>query len=288
MTSRPAKEPVEDGETDDDSKVVASAKIDVAAGIGDSIKPDRDQKPAAEQKTDTANVAPTNLSAPTITTAEATAIVPAPAQAPRAAPDDGEQAGQESLQQVALVADTTPQIRQLDPALPKAIAGKKVEDGKQADNSDQVESDQPANQTEDTFQLLASDASQPNTESKPIAAVDETDKHISQARGEIPENAHCPDAKGPMAPGTDISTAVGKGRPTLCRSYPSPAQPRMRRKTPLPPQLWFRNPGRSLRPFHFPASPSKSPAKRLPARTASRSGSIRPNSAASKSGSMST
>lgn len=74
------KKPVEDGETDDDSKVVASAKIDVAAGIGDSIKPDTDQKPAAEQKTDTANVAPTNLSAPTITTAQATAIVPAPAQ----------------------------------------------------------------------------------------------------------------------------------------------------------------------------------------------------------------
>lgn len=223
MTSRPAKEPVEDGETDDDSKVVASAKIDVAAGIGDSIKPDTDQKPAAEQKTDTANVAPTNLSAPTITTAEATAIVPAPAQAPSAAPDDGEQAGQESLQQVALVADTTPQIRQLDPALPKAVAGKKVEDGKQADNSDQVESDQPANQTEDTFQLLASDASQPNTENKPIAAVDETDKHISQARGEIPENAHCPDAKGPMAPGTDISTAVGKGPPDTLSQLPIPS-----------------------------------------------------------------
>lgn len=119
------KKPAEDGETDDDSKVVASAKIDVAAGVGDSIKPDADHEPAAEQKTDTTNVAPTNVSAPTITTAEATAIVPAPAQAPSAAPDDGEQAGQESLQQVALVADTTPQIRQLDPALPKAVAGKR-------------------------------------------------------------------------------------------------------------------------------------------------------------------
>lgn len=127
------------------------------------------------------------------------------------------------MQQVALVADTTPQIRQLDPALPKAVAGKKVEDEKQADNSDQVESDQPANQTEDTFQLLASDASQPNTENKPIAAVDETDKHISQARGEIPENAHCPDAKGPMAPGTDISTAVGKGLPDTLSQLPIPS-----------------------------------------------------------------
>ncbi|MGE5165830.1 MAG: hypothetical protein ACM3IH_17625, partial [Sphingobacteriales bacterium] len=155
------------------------------------------------------------------------------------------------MQQVALVADTTPQIRQLDPALPKAVAGKKVEDEKQADNSDQVESDQPANQTEDTFQLLASDASQPNTENKPIAAVDETDKHISQARGEIPENAHCPDAKGPMAPGTDISTAVGKG-PTLCRSYPSPAQPRPQAAARVAkPELRGQ---RRFPTFHFPAS----------------------------------
>ena len=57
------------------------------------------------------------------------------------------------------MADATPKMKQLGEDLPKAVVGKKVDDGKgkRVDAGDQVETDQPTAETDDAFQILTKD-----------------------------------------------------------------------------------------------------------------------------------
>ena len=86
-------------------------------------------------------------------------IVSSACQTPNETPDDGKQVEQ-PLQQLALVADVAPKINQLGADLPKAVVGKKADDGKakQVDADDQVKTDQPTAETDDAFQILTKDA----------------------------------------------------------------------------------------------------------------------------------
>lgn len=198
--------PADEENTEDGAKKIAG--VQATADVGATIKPDADQKPASEDKTDVTSSAPSpNDGAPAIVTSDTTAIIPAPAQTPFATPGDQTE---QPLQQVALVADTKPQAKQLDPDPPKVLVGKKIEDGKQADADDNVETNQPVEQTQDALQLLNKNAPAQHAEAKPQTDSSEGDKQRGSQRSDIAVNNHRPDAAGPVAPGTDAGNTAAK------------------------------------------------------------------------------
>ena len=77
------------------------------------------------------------------------------------------------------MADAAPKISQLGADLPKAVVGKKADDGKakQVDADDQVKTDQPTAETDDAFQILNKDAAPQHAESKPQTEPGDGDKH---------------------------------------------------------------------------------------------------------------
>ena len=220
-----ATEPTDDTKPEKTDEVTAPADTDETtaevgdkktvkpkiADIGDSIQPEADHKPAAAQKTDDANVPTTADGIVTVASSDAVSVVQAPAQTPNTPPDDGKQAEQ-PLQQLALVTDAKPKMKQLGEDLPKALVGKKAEDGKgkQVDAGDQVvETDQPASEAADTFQILAKDTSPQHAEGKPETGPDGDKHHVSQGRGDFITTTHRSEAGAPTPPpGADISAAA--------------------------------------------------------------------------------
>jgi chemotaxis protein MotD len=196
-----------------DGKKVAKPEATDAgnvADVGDSIQAKPNPEPDAGQKTDDASVTTPADSVVTVANSDATPIVPAPAQTPTPAPDDGKQVEQ-PLQQLALVADATPKMKQLGVDVPKAAVGKKVEDGKgkQADASDQIETDQPAAETDDALQILTKDATPQHAEGKPQTGTGDGEKHhVSQGRGDFITPSHRSDTGAPTPPGAEVSATA--------------------------------------------------------------------------------
>jgi flagellar hook-length control protein FliK len=199
--------PADEEKTNDGTKKTAGVQI--TGEVGESIKADQDQKSVFGDKTDVKTyTAPTNDGATAIVSSDVTAVVPVSAQTTTAAPDDH---AEQSQQQVALVTDAKTQVKPLDTDLPKVLAGKKIDDGKQADTDDKVEIDQPADTTQEPFQLLTKDAPAQNAETKPQADSSDGDKQRGpQGRGDIAANNQRPDMTGPAAPGADIGNAGAK------------------------------------------------------------------------------
>lgn len=196
-----------------DGKKAAKLEGDVAdvANVADSIQTKPNPEPDAGQKTDGASVTTPADSVVTVANSDAISIVPAPAQTPTPTPDDSKQV-EHPLQQLALVVDATPKMKQLGADVPKAAAGKKVEDGKakQADAGDQVETDQPTAETDDAFQILTKDAAPQRAEGKPQAGTGDGEKHhVSQGRGDFITPSHRSDTGAPTPPGADVS-AIAK------------------------------------------------------------------------------
>jgi flagellar hook-length control protein FliK len=188
-----------------------AAKPEATANVADSIQTKPNPEPDAGQKTDDASVTTPADSVVTVANSDAISIVPAPAQTPNPTPDDGKQV-EHPLQQLALVADATPKMKQLGVDVPKAVSGKKVEDGKakQADAGDQVETDQPTAETDDAFQILTKGATPQHAEGKPQAGTGDGEKHhVSQGRGDFITPSHRSDAGAPTPPGADVS-AIAK------------------------------------------------------------------------------
>src|SRR5690349_15628115 len=124
--------PADEEKTDDGTKKTAGVQI--AAEVGESIKADQDQKPVSGDKTDVKTyTAPTTDGATAIVSSDVTALVPVSAQTTTTTPDDH---AEQSQQQIALVTDAKTQVKSPDPDLPKVLAGKNVDDGKQADADD--------------------------------------------------------------------------------------------------------------------------------------------------------
>jgi flagellar hook-length control protein FliK len=187
-------------------------KPEAASDVGDTIQPESDHAPAAGQKTDDANATTPADGVVTVASSDAISIVQMPAQTPNATPDEGKQVEQ-PLQQLAPapVADAAPKISQLGADLPKAVVGKKADDGKakQVDADDQLKTDQPAAETDDAFQILTKDAAPKHAEGKAQTGPDEGDKHhVSQGRGEFITPNHRSDAGAPTPPGADVSAAA--------------------------------------------------------------------------------
>ena len=186
------------------------AKPEAASDVGDSIQAKADPEPDAGQKTDDASATTPADGVVTVTSSDAISIVQTPAQTPNQTPDDGKQVEQ-PLQQLALVADAAPKISQLGADLPKAVVGKKADDGKakQVDAGDQVETDQPTAETDDAFQILTKDATPQHAEGKPQTETGDGDKqHVSQGRGDFITPSHRSDAGAPTPPGADVSAAA--------------------------------------------------------------------------------
>ena len=187
-----------------------TAKPKIADDIGDSIQPDADHKPAAGQKTDDANV-PATTDGVTVASPDAVSIVQTPVQTPNTTPDDGKQVEQ-PLQQLTLVADAKPKIKQPGDDLPKAIVGKKTDDGKgkQVGAADQiVDTDQPTADADDTFQILTKDAPPQHAEGKPETGSDGEKHHVSQGRGDFITTSHRSETGVPTPPpGADVSAAA--------------------------------------------------------------------------------
>ena len=186
------------------------AKPEAASDVGDSIQPEFDHGPAAGQKPDNANATTPADGVVTVTSSDAISIVQTPAQTPNETLDDGKQVEQ-PLQQLALVTDAAPKINQLGADLPKAVVGKKADDGKakQVDADDQVKTDQPTAETDDAFQILTKDATPQHAEGKPQTKTDEGDKqHVSQGRGDFITPSHRSDAGASTSPGADVSAAA--------------------------------------------------------------------------------
>jgi flagellar hook-length control protein FliK len=203
----PADEVSPDGNTAKvDGKKVA--KPDATSNVGHSIQPESDHEPTAGQKTDDANAATPADGVVTVTSSAAILIAQTPAQTPNEMPDDGKQQVEQPLQQVTLVADAAPKISQLGADLPKAVVGKKADDGKakQVDVDDQVKTDQPTDETDDAFQILNKDAAPQHAENKAQTEPGDGNKQVSQVRGDAVTNNHRFDASGPGPAGsTDLS-----------------------------------------------------------------------------------
>jgi flagellar hook-length control protein FliK len=179
------------------------AKPKTVDDMGDSVQPETDPAPAAGngKKSDDANAATPTDGAVTVVNSDAIAIVPTPAETPSVSPDDGKPVEQ-PLQQLALMADAKLKIKQPGDDLPKSAAAKKAGDSKQADTSDQVDTDQPSIEPDDVFEMLSKDARSKPTESKPQTGPGDGDKqHVLQSRGDIVANIHRPDADGSIAAG---------------------------------------------------------------------------------------
>jgi chemotaxis protein MotD len=102
-------------------------------------------------------------------------------------------------------------MKQLGVDVPKAAVGKKVEDGKgkQADASDQIETDQPAAETDDAFQILTKDATPQHAEGKPQTGTGDGEKHhVSQGRGDFITPSHRSDTGAPTPPGAEVSATA--------------------------------------------------------------------------------
>jgi flagellar hook-length control protein FliK len=188
----------------DGKKVTKPEAVD---DVGDSIQAKPNPEPDAGQKTDDASATTPADGVVTVANSDATSIVPAPAQTPNPTPDDGKPVEQ----QLALVADATPKMKQPGEDLPKTVIGKKVDDGKgkQVDAGDQVETDQPTAETDDAFQILTKDATPQHAEGKPQTETGDGDKqHVSQGRGDFITPSHRSDAGAPTPPGADVSAAA--------------------------------------------------------------------------------
>ena len=178
--------------------------------VGNSTQAKPNPEPDAGQKTDDTSVTTPADGVVTVANSDAISIVPAPAQTPSPTPDDGKQI-ERPLQQLALVADATPKMKQPGVDVPKAVAGKKVEDGKgkQADAGDQVETDQPAAETDDAFQILTKDATPQHAEGKPQTGTGDGEKHhVSQGRGDFITPSHRSDTGAPTPPGAEVSATA--------------------------------------------------------------------------------
>ena len=188
-----------------------AAKPEAASDVGDGIQAKTNSEPDAGQKTDDESATTPADGGVTVAHSDATSIAPAQAQTPNLTPDDGKQVEQ-PLQQLALAADATPKVKQPGEDPPKAIIGKKVDDGKgkQVDAGDQVETDQPTSEADDAFQILTKDAPPQHAETKPQTGPGDGDKqHVPQARSDVAATSHRPDASGPTpAGGADIAGAA--------------------------------------------------------------------------------
>lgn len=207
-----------------DGQKVATGDVGDVGDVADSIEPKPNPEPDAGQKTGDASVTTPADSVVTVANSDAISIVPAPAQTPTPAPDDGKQV-EHPLQQLALVADATPKMKQPGADMPKAAAGKKVEDGKgkQADAGDQVETDQPAAETDDAFQILTKDATPQHAEGKPQTGTGDGEKqHASQGRGDFITPSHRSDAGAPTPPGAEVS-AIAKTLNDVPTQFPIPS-----------------------------------------------------------------
>jgi hypothetical protein len=261
--------PVDGGSTKIYGKKIA--KPEAAADVGDSIQPKADVEPPAGQQKDDVNTTPSTDGVVTVKSSDTISI--------DVTPDDAKQVEQ-PLQQLAVVADAIPnKIRAPSEDLAKTVSGKKAEDGKgkQVDGADQIETDQPTTEIDDTFQILTKDAAPQRTEDKPQTELGDGGKqHVSQGRGDFMTTSHRSDAAVParLAP---MLALRRRHRTTFRRNFRFQAPPLTHRGMPRRRLLLSRKPGRSRRPFHCPASPSKSPARHLQARTASKSGSTRPS-----------
>ena len=174
------------------------AKPETASDVGDSIQPESDHEPVAGQKTDDANGTTPADGIVTVTSADAISVAQTPTESPNETVDVGKKIEQ-PLQKLALVADATPKMNQLGGDLPKAIVGKKADDGKakQVDADDQVKTDQSTDKTDDAFQILNKDAAPQDAESKAQTETSDGDKqHVPQARGDAVTKIHRPDASG--------------------------------------------------------------------------------------------
>ena len=186
------------------------AKPQGAGDAGDSIQAKADPEPDAGQKTDDANTTPAADGVATVASSAATAVAATPAQTPNPAPDDDQQVEQ-PLQQLALVTDAAPKIKQLAGDPPKAVAGKKAEDskGKQVDGADQAETSPPTAGTDDASQILTKDAAPQHPEGKPQTETSDGEKHhVSQDRGDFITTSHRSDAGAPTPPGANVSAAA--------------------------------------------------------------------------------
>ena len=204
----------DEGPSDGSTARVDGRKVAGATGdfddVADSIQTKPNPEPDAGQKADDASVTTPADGVVTVANSDATSIVPAPAQTSSPTLDDGKQV-ERPAQQLALVADATPTMKQLGADVPRAVAGKKVEDGKgkQADAGDQVETDQPTAETDDAFQILTKGATPQHAEGKPQTGTGDGEKHhVSQGRGDFITPSHRSDTGAPTPPGAEVSATA--------------------------------------------------------------------------------
>jgi flagellar hook-length control protein FliK len=209
-----------------DGKKAANPEAASDAGdVGDSIQAKANPEPDAGQKTDDASATTPADGVKTVANSDATSIMPTPAQTPNPAPDDGNQIEQ-PLQQLALVADATPKMKRLGEDLPKAVVGKKADDGKakQVDAGDQVETNQPTAETDDIFQILTKDSAPQHAESKPQTETGDGDtQHGLQVRSDAVTSNHRPDASGPTQAGNTELAGTTKVSADTTAQLPIPS-----------------------------------------------------------------
>jgi flagellar hook-length control protein FliK len=205
----------------DGEKVANPEAVD---DVGDSIQAKANPEPDAELKTDDASVTTPADGGATVAKSGATSIVPAPAQTPSPTPDDGKPV-EHPLQQLALAAEATPKMKQIGVDVPKAVAGKTVEDGKgkQADTGDQVDTNQPTAETDGALQILTKDATPQHAEGKPQTGTGDGEKHhVSQGRGDFITPSHRSDTGASTPPGAEVS-AIAKTLNDVPTQLPIPS-----------------------------------------------------------------
>lgn len=185
-----------------------AASTQPVADTDDSVQSQGNQEQIAVDNAGDANAVPPPDSVATVTNLDAIAVAPAQAQAPVTVTEDSVPVEQ-PLQQAELMAESNSQTRQSGPDVPRtAPQAKKIEDGKQADTADLVDTDQPASQTEDTVQVLTKDIPSQRPENKPVPG-EGNRQHASQAHEDIIANPHRPDpTSGHAPPGIEISAAA--------------------------------------------------------------------------------
>ena len=247
-----------------DGKVKADAQICEQTKVGDDSKPVGEGKPTDGSAPATLAADPATGAIQTITPA-AVVTPTTPNAIPQAASAAVPQAAPGAVQ-AAIVAADAPKAKSDNLAARQADAGTPADD----------------------LNSSVKTASTPQGDGKPQPAADEADKQAAaHPHDDVPANTHHAAAETPPPIATDAQATAPKTMGDVAQqvALTTPSQELRRHPQIRPPPLRRR---RKRRRFRSPASPSKSPARRWRARTASRFASIRPNSAASKSASTST
>jgi chemotaxis protein MotD len=201
---------------DDTPATTKTAKVQSTADLDEVIKPEGDQEPDNDKKTDSADTAHVTGNDIAVKNSDANAIIAAPGQTTNVTSEDGKQADQSTPPLVA-VTDLKPETTPAVPPLPKTVETKKTDDGKEPEGADQSEPNRPINQNEDSFALLTKETSSKHAEDKPQPASSDGDKpQASQSRSDIATNSHDSDASAGNQPGSDMGAAakVSTDRPT--------------------------------------------------------------------------